>query len=319
MIRVFGAGAFGTALAISLAKFGPVSLWTRNNEHADQMVDCRENKLRLPGFALPHTLTVERENACMQKADLNLLAIPTQKLRGFLEKYGFLLGSAPLIACCKGVEVKTGLSPTQILFEHSPDTQNAIITGPSFATDIANGLPTALTLACADKEAGKAMQSQLNTPQIRLYRTSDVIGAEFGGAMKNVIAIGCGAVMGAGLGESARAALMTRGFAEISRIALVKGAISETLSGLSGFGDLVLTCTSEQSRNYRFGKSLGLGFEFDNETTVEGLSTAHAVTQEAMKLGVEVPITEAVWNFAQGNLQIQDAMNMLLTRPLKEE
>jgi len=200
-----------------------------------------------------------------------------------------------------------------------PSATVAILTGPSFAADIARGLPTALTLACADEAKGMALQQALTTPNLRLYRTRDIIGAELGGALKNVIAIACGAAMGAGLGESARAALVTRGFAEMSRMAVHLGAEVETLHGLSGFGDLILTCTSDQSRNYRFGLSLGQNQPFDADVTVEGAATARAVLAKSRDMRLDMPITSAIVGLIDHKLSVSDAMEMLLARPLKEE
>ena len=200
-----------------------------------------------------------------------------------------------------------------------PSARLSLLTGPSFATDIAAGLPTALAIACADADAGAQLQSDLTTSTLRLYRTTDMIGAETGGALKNVMAIACGAVIGAGLGDSARAALMTRGFAEMQRFALSKGAEPETLAGLSGFGDLALTCTSGQSRNYRLGLSIGRGETFDPTVTVEGAATARAMNDEAIRLGLDMPITRCVVALLDGKMKITDAMAHLLSRPLKEE
>jgi glycerol-3-phosphate dehydrogenase (NAD(P)+) len=217
------------------------------------------------------------------------------------------------------MDVATGLGPTGLIARSCPDTTSAILTGPSFARDIALGLPTALTLACGGEAVGAALQAALSTPTLRLYRSTDPVGAELGGALKNVIAIGCGAVMGAGLGESARAALMTRGFAEMNRLAPALGARPETLAGLSGFGDLALTCTSAQSRNYRYGESLGRGADFDPAITVEGAATARAVLARARALGIDMPVTAAVVALVAGELRVTEAMDMLLSRPLKEE
>jgi glycerol-3-phosphate dehydrogenase (NAD(P)+) len=217
------------------------------------------------------------------------------------------------------MELSTGKGPVQIVQEICPTATPAILTGPSFAADIANGLPTALTLACANIRAGEALQQTLTTPNLRIYRTSDTDGAELGAALKNVMAIGAGVVMGAALGDSARAALMTRGFAEMTRMAVALGAEPETLAGLSGFGDLVLTCTSEQSRNYRFGLSLGRNEAFDPSVTVEGAATARAVHKKAQALGLEMPITAAITGLVSGELQVDQAMDMLLSRPLKDE
>ncbi len=318
MITVCGAGAFGTALAVSLAQNGPVTLWARDAGHSAEMRATRQNARRLPGIDLPEAIILTTgplaagTGAC-------LLAIPMQRLGGFLDDFGAALANRPLVACCKGVDLATGLGPTGLIAQACPGSTAAILTGPSFARDIALGLPTALTLACADEAACKALQAALTTPNLRLYRTSDTIGAELGGALKNVIAIACGAVMGAGLGESARAALMTRGFAEMNRLARALGAQPDTLAGLSGFGDLALTCTSDQSRNYRFGLSIGKGTAFDPSITVEGAATARAVLMRAQTLKIEMPITHAVTALVNGELRVDQAMDMLLSRPLKEE
>ena len=200
-----------------------------------------------------------------------------------------------------------------------PDAQPALLTGPSFADDIAHGLPTALTLACENADLGEALQEELTTANLRLYRTTDTVGAELGGALKNVMAIACGAAIGAGLGDSARAALMTRGFAEMQRFAAMRGAQVETLMGLSGLGDLVLTCSSELSRNYRFGLSLGLNRPFDSATTVEGVATARAMADIARAEGLDMPISTTVAELSNGAYSVTDAIQTLLNRPLKEE
>ncbi len=319
MITILGAGAFGTALAISLARTGPVRLWAHDADHVAQMGATRENSRRLPGVVFPDDITVSAEISAPGPEDPVLLAVPMQRLRGLLLAQGDALGNGRLVACCKGMERATGLGPTGVIRHCLPGATPAILTGPSFAVDIARGLPTALTLACDDPAAGAALQQTLTTPNLRLYRTVDTIGAELGGALKNVMAIGCGAVMGAGLGESARAALMTRGFAEMSRMADALGADPDTLAGLSGFGDLVLTCTSDQSRNYRFGLSLGRSEAFDTSITVEGAATARAVRDRAAALGVDMPITGAITGLVDGQLQVRQAMDMLLSRPLREE
>lgn len=319
MIRVMGAGAFGTALAVSLAQSGAVALWARDPDHAEEMKSQRENRRRLPGVELPGNVVIHSGDEMTGKPDAILLAVPMQKLRGFLEDHRNALGGASLVACCKGVELTTGRRPTQVIADILPGSRNAILTGPSFAADIARGLPTALTLACADGQVGRALQQALTTPNLRIYRSADVAGAELGGALKNVMAIACGAAIGAGLGESARAALMTRGFAEMSRMAVSVGAAPETLAGLSGFGDLVLTCTSELSRNYRYGLSLGTGETFDTAVTVEGAATARAVRDHARAAGVDMPITRAVTALIDGELRVKEAMDILLSRPLKEE
>ncbi|QFT97891.1 Glycerol-3-phosphate dehydrogenase [NAD(P)+] [Roseovarius sp. THAF8] len=319
MIAVIGAGAFGTALAVSLARNGPVTLWARDAEQVREIHASRQNARRLPGVDLPDNIAVSDDIETILQAEIVLLSVPAQKLRRFLETCGETLAGKHVVACCKGMERGTGLRPTQIVAEHVPDAIPATLTGPSFAHDIARGLPTALTLACADESAGERLQMRLTTPNIRLYRTTDVIGAELGGALKNVIAIACGVAIGAGLGESARAALMTRGFAELVKVAEKYGAKAETLAGLSGFGDLVLTCTSEQSRNYRFGQSIGAGDAFDSGVTVEGAATAQALAEMAQETGLDLPITRVVTGLVSGELNVRDAVDMLLQRPLKEE
>lgn len=318
MITVLGSGAFGTALAISLAATGnAVTLWSRNAAQVQQMQDRRENAARLAGITFPDTLQVSTDIPAGNGPAL--LAVPMQSLRQLIERRQSDLQGRPLVACCKGIELTTTLGPVAVMQQMMPDNAAAILTGPSFAQDIARGLPTALTLACADAALGKDLQNRLITQNIRIYRTTDTIGAELGGAMKNVIAIAAGAVMGAGLGESARAALMTRGFAEMQRLAIALGAQPDTLAGLSGFGDLVLTCTSTQSRNMQFGLSLGQNRAFDPSITVEGAATARAALIRARALDLDMPITAAVVSMLDGKVTLRQAMDILLSRPLKEE
>lgn len=318
MILICGAGAFGTALAVSLAQNGPVTLWARDPDHAQAMRETRQNTRRLPGIVLPDAVTVI-SGPVPQGTSPCLLVMPMQTLGGFLSEHDGALCQRALVACCKGMDLATSLGPTGLIARNCPAAGNAILTGPGFAHDIALGLPTALTLACTSEATGRQLQTLLTTRTLRLYRTTDTTGAELGGALKNVIAIACGAVIGAGLGESARAALMTRGFAEMSRLAHAVGAQPETLVGLSGLGDLALTCTSEQSRNYRFGQSIGRGADFDPSITVEGAATARAALARAHALGLDMPITQAVTALVAGELRVEQAMDMLLSRPLKEE
>ena len=233
---------------------------------------------------LPKSVSVTADLRDLAGAQAVLLALPMQALAEFLA--GAVLPPVPLVACCKGIDLTTLRGPVAVIAAARPGNPVAILTGPSFAADIARGLPTALTLAGDEAEA---LQHLLSTPALRLYRTDDVIGAELGGALKNVIAIAAGVVIGAGLGSSARAALMTRGYAEMLRLALSLGARAETLAGLSGLGDLVLTCTSTQSRNFRFGIALGAGTEFDPALTVEGVATARAVVRMAGRMTADHP------------------------------
>lgn len=318
-VSVFGAGAFGTALAISLARQAPVTLWARDADHVAAMQKCRRNDARLPDVPLPDGLTLTHDFAEAATADALLLAVPMQKLRAVLQDHAAELAGKTLVACCKGIELKTGLGPVAVIQQELPSAQPALLTGPSFAADIARGLPTALTLACATETLCRGLQQQLTTANLRLYRTTDTIGAELGGALKNVMAIACGAVIGAGLGDSARAALMTRGYAEMQRMALACGARAETLAGLSGFGDLTLTCSSTLSRNYQLGLSIGRGDGFDPKVTVEGAATARATAAKAKTMGLDMPITETVVGLLDGDLTIATAGAQLLARPLKEE
>ncbi|WP_170410718.1 NAD(P)H-dependent glycerol-3-phosphate dehydrogenase [Ruegeria atlantica] len=318
-VSVLGSGAFGTSLAISLSGNGPVTLWSRDPDQARQMQDSRENAQRLPGVSLPDEVAVTSNINQAVEADVLLMAVPMQKLRDALQEHASALAGKTLVACCKGIELSSGLGPISVIQQTIPSARPALLTGPSFADDIARGLPTALTLACADEALGRKLQEELTTANLRLYRTSDVIGAELGGALKNVMAIGCGAAIGAGLGDSARAALMTRGFAEMQRFALMRGARPDTLMGLSGLGDLVLTCSSELSRNYRFGLSLGRNIQFDSHTTVEGVATARAMTEIATTEGLDMPISTTVADLSSGAYSVAQAIQTLLNRPLKEE
>jgi glycerol-3-phosphate dehydrogenase (NAD(P)+) len=251
--------------------------------------------------------------------DTILIAIPAQTLPAFLTAHADAFAGKTLVACCKGIDLQRMTGPASTIRDLVPGANAAMLTGPSFAADIARGLPTALTLACADDELGAMLQTALSTTNIRIYRTTDTIGAELGGALKNVMAIASGVAIGAKLGESARAALITRGFPEMQRLALALGAQPETLSGLSGFGDLVLTCTSDQSRNYRYGLALGSGSDFDQTTTVEGAATARAVRQLAQTLDIDMPICTVVADLTENKTDVATALNTLLSRPLKEE
>lgn len=316
-IAVLGAGAFGTALAVSYAQKGPVTLWARDPDQADAMRQTRENTRRLPGVKLPENVSVTAETATAFTAETLLLAMPMQQMAGFLKAHAATLSAKTLVSCSKGIDLATGQGPTGLIRSLVPGSRAAVLTGPSFAADIARGLPTALTLACADHS--EALQAELSTPTLRLYRTTDTTGAELGGALKNVYAIAAGTVIGAGLGDSARAALMTRSFAEMLRVALALGARAETLSGLSGFGDLVLTCTSEQSRNFRLGHALGSGAGFDPSITVEGVATSEALNALAKKHQIEIPVAAMVTALTQQKISVSEAMKILLARPLKEE
>jgi glycerol-3-phosphate dehydrogenase (NAD(P)+) len=318
MIGIVGAGAFGTALAIALAKGGrQVRLWARDREQVHAVQATCRNDLALPGFDLPKLVTAHADIADLADTTVLLMAVPMQSLGAVMDQFPGLGAHQAVVACCKGVDLATLRGPVALIRARRPDVTAAILTGPSFAVDIAQGLPTALTLASTSK--GMELQEVLSTPTLRLYRTDDITGAELGGALKNVVAIAAGTVIGAGLGDSARAALMTRGYAEMVRLAVALGARPETLAGLSGFGDLVLTCTSAQSRNFRFGLSLGQGNGFDPRITVEGVATAQAVVRLAAVQGIDMPVTAMVDALASGRIALNDAVGQLMSRPLKQE
>ena len=317
-ISVFGAGAFGTAMAISLARDGrKVALIARDRAQVADMNNDRENGARLPGFTFPESLHPTADLS--ELATICLIAVPTQKLGDFMQRHATELGGRSLVACCKGVDLATGHGPTRVMADAVPDATTAILSGPSFATDIAAGLPTGLTIATSDNVNAESLQHALSTANLRLYRSTDVVGVELGGALKNIVAIASGVAIGAGLGESARAAVITRGYAEMRRFAGSLGAAPDTLSGLSGFGDLVLTCTSEKSRNYSFGLAIGRNQPRPQDITVEGASTAKAVSNMAGLSQMDMPLTRTVSALVQKKLSVADAIDLLLSRPLKEE
>ena len=292
-IGIIGAGAFGSALAVAYGQKGlDVALWARG-------------KPCLRGY--PASVTHVSRMGDLNGAEAILLVVPAQKTAAFLAANP--LPSAPLVLCAKGIDATTGQLQSEIAARPV-----SILTGPGFADEIAAGLPTALTLAGGNA----AQQALLSTPKLRLYRTDDIIGAQAGGALKNVIALACGMAIGARLGESARAALLTRGFAEMQRLGVALGGEAETFQGLSGLGDLALTCASVQSRNFAQGLAFGQG---NGQTggTVEGLATARAAASLAAKLGVEAPISAAVAAVVSGTATVDSAMQSLLARPLREE
>ncbi len=318
-IAVAGAGAFGTALAVALARENDdVCLWARNPEAALKMARDRQNADYLAKVDFPEALNVTSDEDAFINTQTILLAVPTQSLRAFLDLHQSALNGKTCVLCCKGIEKGTGHLPSQIVRELLPDARVAVLTGPGFAGEIARGLPTALTLAIENDE-GRDLQKDLSCATLRLYLAADPVGAQLGGALKNVIAIACGITIGAGLGESARAALMTRGYAEMMRLAVDMGASPATLSGLSGLGDLALTCTSMQSRNYSLGHSLGQGGEMALGTTFEGVATARATLTLARQRGIEMPLAGIVTAVLERDITIGEAVDALLSRPLKSE
>ncbi len=316
-IAVLGSGAFGTALAVALARDGrDVTLWARDAAKARTM-DSTRAAPALPGVTLPPELRVT--SAPQSAAEVILLAVPMQSLAAALRDHAELWPGKHLVACCKGVELGTGRLTDTVMQDEAPKASFALLSGPSFAVDIAAGLPTALTLAAPDEAQARGLQELLSTPVLRIYRSTDMTGVALGGALKNVIAIASGMAMGAGLGESARAALMTRGYAEIQRLARARGARVETLAGLAGFGDLVLTCTSGKSRNYAYGLRLGQSGQTGATATTEGIATARAAAQLAERDRIDMPITAAIAAVLDGRWSVHQAAEALLSRPLRSE
>ncbi len=319
-IGVVGAGAFGTALGCALARAGHnVALWGRDTAQIAQIQETRQNGKYLPGLKLPDQLTATSRLPDLKDISALLMVIPSQKMRGFLQQNNLAFLTCPVILCAKGVEGGTGMLQSQIVSDMLPNVPLAAISGPGFATEITAGKPTALSLACEDASVGRRLQEELSTAFLRLYLASDLTGVQLGGALKNVYAIACGIVVGASLGESARAALMTRGFAEMSRLANKMGAQPETLAGLSGLGDLALTCTSIQSRNFAFGETLGRTGAFGSGKTVEGIATAKATIELARRQEIDMPIAKVVADVLEKHLTIAEALDTLMSRPLKME
>ena len=318
-VCVLGAGAFGTALAIALSGTNDVRLWGRNTKKMAAIESTRENPM-LPGAILGENIKVTSDTqVAIQGVDFILSVIPLQSTGAIIDSVVMHFEGQPLIGCSKGLDLTTGQGGYSILTASYPNGPIGLLTGPSFAADIARGLPTALTLASKDTQAVSKWQAALSNETLRLYVSHDPIGAEVGAALKNVIALACGATIGAGLGESARAALITRGQAEIMRYATHLGAHPETLAGLSGFGDLCLTCTSEKSRNYCYGHALGQGKDFDSSITVEGKATALALVPIMHRLNIDMPITNAVAGLCSGTVTVAQALATLMARPLRKE
>ena len=318
-IAIIGAGSFGTALAVALAAQGRTCvLWGRDAGLMAGMARERENPRYLAGVRLDSRITPTADLADLAGAEAVLIALPAQNLRGFLDAKP-VLPDAPMVLCAKGIEVKTGLLQSQILAEFCPTAQIAVISGPGFASEIAAGLPAALTLGCSDSQIGRTLQTLFSGTRMRFYLSDDVIGVQLGGALKNVIALAAGLNAGADLGASAGAALITRGMAELSRLAVALGARRETLMGLSGFGDLVLSCTSAQSRNFQFGESLARTGAFLGEQTFEGVATACACLTLAETAGVDIPIIATMAQILERKMDVKQALTVLMARPLRDE
>ena len=326
-VTVLGAGAWGTALANVAARAGgPVTLVARDAGRARQIDEARQNARHLPGIALEPAVTVTAEaRRAITAGAIVLLATPAQGLRAELGAVAeAVCPETPLVLASKGVERDRSTLLSTVVIETVPHAVPAVLSGPSFASDVARGLPTAVTLACADPAVRMRIAARMALPTFRLYASADVTGAEIGGAVKNVLAIACGAAEGLGLGESARAALTTRGFAEMARLGLALGAELDTLIGLSGLGDLVLTCGARQSRNYSLGKALGEGRTLETvmgerSSVTEGVHSAAAVVALARRHAVTMPIASAVEALVAGRTSVAEAVEALLSRPQRDE
>ena len=322
-IGVVGGGAWGTALAQAAASGGePVLLWAREPEVVASVNAERVNALFLPGIPLSPSIQATGDMAELAPCEALLIVSPAQHMRGVLA--GLPAGERPLVLCSKGIEEASGKMMHEVAHEARPGAPLAVLSGPTFAHEVAKGLPAAVTLATEDAAVAERLAQRLSGPAFRPYLSDDVVGAEVGGAVKNVLAIACGVVEGMGLGLNARAALISRGFAEMTRFGLAKGARPETLAGLSGLGDLVLTCSSTNSRNFSLGVGLGEGRSAaellsDRRTVAEGAFTAPVLRRVAETAGVEMPIVAAVCALLDGSATAKDVVGGLLARPLKSE
>ena len=325
-IGIIGAGAWGTALAAAAGRTGrAVSIWAYEPEVATAINEGHENSLYLPGVTLDPAIRASSDMAGPAASDIVLLAVPAQRLRGICKQLAGIMGkTVPVVICAKGIEQDSGALMTEAAAAELPDTPLAVLSGPTFAIEVAHGLPAAVTLACDEAELGESLSSALRTPLFRIYHSTDVVGAQVGGAVKNVLAIACGIVEGRKLGDNARAALITRGLAEIVRLGLDKGARPETFLGLCGLGDITLTCNALQSRNFSLGVALGEGKPLAEilgarNSVAEGVFTAASVVALGRRLGVEMPISEAVDAILNGGADIETTIAGLLARPFKAE
>lgn len=323
---IIGAGAWGTALAAVCARAGLEPLvWAREQEVADAINTAHENKLFLPGVRLDEKIRATNDFADLKPCDFLFLVAPAQFTRSVLKDLKpHIRGNAPLVICSKGIEAKTGKLLSEVVEKVAPGHPVLVLSGPSFAAEVASGKPTAVTLAGRGEELVHEIGRAFGGPGFRPYWTGDVIGAQIGGALKNVLAIACGICIGKGLGESARAALITRGLSEIIRFAKAKGGRATTLMGLCGVGDLVLTCTSEQSRNTSLGVAVGKGktvkeIMAERKSVAEGVHTAPVVVELAAGMKVEMPIAEAVNDILHQDADVDHAIAGLLNRPFSEE
>ena len=322
-LGVIGGGAWGTALAQVAASGGEETLlWAREREVVESINGGHENSVFLAGVELNPAVRATSDLTELDGCDALLVVTPAQHMRSVLS--GLPSSGKPLILCSKGMEEATTRLMHEVAKEEQPGSPVAVLSGPTFAHEVAAGLPAAVTFAIEDAAVGESLRARIAKPFFRPYLSDDVIGAEIGGAVKNVLAIACGVVEGRGLGQNARAALISRGFAEMTRFGLARGARLETLAGLSGLGDLVLTCSSESSRNFSLGKGLGKGASAaellaDKRTVAEGAFTAPVLQRAAEAIGVDMPIVAAVCDLLAERASAEEVVQRLLARPLRSE
>lgn len=326
---VVGAGAWGTALAQMLAdnkgRDAPapsVTLWAHESDVVDSINQCHENKFFLSGVALSHGIVATQDLFALGACEALLIVVPVPHLRSLLARLPS--GSAPVILCSKGMEAGSFDFPIDMAQQICPDRPLAVLSGPTFAHEVANGLPTATALACADAALGVRLRESIARPYFRPYSNEDVIGTEIGGVVKNVLAIACGIAEGAGLGKNAHAALIARGFTEMTRFGLARGAQLETLAGLAGLGDMVLTCSSTKSRNFALGVGLGRGESpekllTNRRTIAEGAHSAPVLAEAARAEAVDMPIITMVADLLAGRYTVAQAVTNLLSRSLSSE
>ena len=326
-ISVIGAGAWGTALAQIQSQAGrDVTLWARETSVVESIKEHGENKVYLPGIQLSETLEItDSLSRAVEHADILLLVTPAQYLRGSLESMRDVAAEGkPMVICSKGIEIETGKMLSQVMEEVLPEATCAVLTGPTFAREIAQGLPSAVTIATHDRDVASELSENLACRTLRPYITDDLLGAQIGGAVKNVLAIACGVISGRKMGESARAALMTRGMVEMGRLASALGANKETLTGMCGMGDLVLTCSSMQSRNFSLGVMLGEGRTLDDimgerKSVTEGVHTAKALMKMAKQNAIDMPICESVFQYLAENADLDETISQMLNRPFAHQ
>lgn len=324
-VTVIGSGAWGTALAIAASHTNEnVSLWGREEDHVHETNEIRENKHFLPGVKLPDGLLVTSDKKVIQDAELIILSVPAQKMRFIMANFKEDIGhDVPLIITSKGIEQRNHCLMTDVLTEILPRNPLAILSGPTFASEVGRGLPAACTLAAENDDVRQFVIETLSSSLFRLYGSTDMVGAQVGGSVKNVIAIATGIAVGLGYGENAVAALISRGLVEMTRFGMAFGALPETFMGLCGVGDLMLTCSSQTSRNHRYGVALGKGLKvgekFEGSTLVEGFFTTESVVAIAQKLGVSLPICEFVDSVLNHGMEIKEATEAMMKRPYKIE